>query len=82
MTQKDKDFAERSLNEEEQAIQDYSQRLKDADSDDLKEIIRHARSEEHDHAQMFGSFLAGGKSNRKEYNDNEVKEAKKMRGGE
>lgn len=53
----DLSIASKSYDEETKAARDYSQRLKDAKSPELKKAIEHAKSEEVDHAKSFERIL-------------------------
>ena len=50
------DIAKKSLQEEEKAIDDYSDRIKKS-GPDLKKRLEHARKEEKDHARDFREFV-------------------------
>lgn len=53
----DLSIARTSLGEEEKAIKDYAQRLKDATDPALKKAITHARDEEKTHAAGFKKVI-------------------------
>lgn len=53
----DLSIATQSKKEEDKAIGDYTDRLKEAKSPDLKSAIEHARKEEGDHSKSFGKVL-------------------------
>lgn len=57
LTEKDKKLAKKSLGEEEEAIEDYTERLRDADSPRLHRAFRHAIPEEKTHAHLFREVL-------------------------
>lgn len=50
-------IATQSKKEEDKAIGDYTDRLKEAKSPALKDAINHARKEEEDHSKSFGKVL-------------------------
>ena len=54
----DLSIASKSHAEESKAIHDYTERLKDAKSPELKKAIEHARSEEKDHASDFKRVMS------------------------
>jgi rubrerythrin len=53
----DIEFARRSMDEESQAIGDYTMRLKACSDPELKEIFKHILKEEESHYSMFGRWL-------------------------
>ena len=53
----DLQIAEKSYDEEKKAIHDYSQRLVEAKSPQLKKAIEHAKEEEKTHAAGFKKVM-------------------------
>jgi SNF2 family DNA or RNA helicase len=53
----DLSIAKKSKGEEEKAIVDYTERLKEVKSPELRKAIEHARSEERDHAEGFKKVM-------------------------
>lgn len=57
LSAKDKKIARKSLGEEEKAVDEYTERLRDADSPRLHRAFRHAIPEEKTHAHLFREAL-------------------------
>lgn len=60
----DLQIAQKSNGEESKAVHDYTERLKDTKSPELKKAIEHARSEERDHSTLFSKFISKTKHDR------------------
>lgn len=59
ITAEEKAIAEKSSDEEKKAIKDYTSRLDRVKNGKLRDAIKHARSEEHDHFKGFEDVLKG-----------------------
>ena len=53
----DLEMAEKSKQEEDKAIVDYSDRIGKAEDPDLKGALTHARGEEKDHSSRFSKVI-------------------------
>lgn len=73
----DYQLAKQSKKEEDKAVVDYTRRRKESNSPELKKAFTHALGEEKTHSRLFAKVMA-----KKKYNDGDIKEAKRMRGGE